>query len=61
MLCNALIQLHFDYAFPGGYPDFNEKSKKLIRIMQNKCMRFCIMTSLKLIRIILETCKFLIK
>ena len=38
MLCNALIQQHFDYACPACYWK-NEKKKQ---IMQNKCIRFCL-------------------
>ena len=36
MLCNALIQPHFDYACPAWYPNLTEKTKKKIQIMQNK-------------------------
>ena len=42
MLCNVLIQLHFDYACPAWYPNLNEKTKKNIQIMQNQCLCFCI-------------------
>ena len=42
MLCNALIQPHFDYACPAWYPNLNEKMKKKIRITQNKCITFCL-------------------
>ena len=42
MLCNALIQLHFDYACPAWYPNLDEKMKKKIQIMQNICIRFCL-------------------
>ena len=42
MLCNALIQPHFDYACPAWYPNLNEKMKKKIQIMQNKFIRFCL-------------------
>ena len=42
MLCNALIQPHFDYACPAWYPNLNEKLKKKIQIVQNKCIRFCL-------------------
>ena len=42
MPCNALIQPHFDYACPAWYPNFTEKTKKKIQIMQNKCIRFCL-------------------
>ena len=41
MLCNALIRPHFDYACPAWYSNLNEKTKKKIQIMQNKCIRFC--------------------
>ena len=41
MLCNALIQLHFDVC-TAWYPNLNEKTKKKIQIMQNKCIRFCL-------------------
>ena len=42
MLCNALIQPHFDYTCPAWYPNLTEKTKKKIQIMQNKCIRFCL-------------------
>ena len=42
MLCNVLIQPHFDYACPAWYPNLTEKNKKKIQIMQNKCIRFCL-------------------
>ena len=42
ILCNALIQPHFDYAFPAWYPNLTEKTKKKIQIMQNKCIIFCV-------------------
>ena len=42
MLCNALIQPHFDYACPAWYPNLTEKAQKKIKIMQNKCIRFCL-------------------
>ena len=41
MLCNALIQPHFDYACTAWYPNRTEKAKKKIQIMQNKCIQFC--------------------
>ena len=40
MLCNALIQPHFDYACPAWYPNLNEKTKMKIQVIQNKCIRF---------------------
>ena len=42
MLCNALIQPHFNYACPAWYPNLNEKMQKKIQIMQNKFIRFCL-------------------
>ena len=42
MLCNAISQLHFDYACSAWYPNLNEKLKKKIQIAQNKCIRFCL-------------------
>ena len=42
MLCNALIQPHFDYACPAWYPNLTEKMKKKIQIIQNKWIRFCL-------------------
>ena len=42
MLCNALIQPHFDYAFSAWYPNINVKLKKTQQITQNKCIRFCL-------------------
>ena len=40
MLCNVIIQPHFDYACSTWYPNLNEKLKKKIQIAQNKCVRF---------------------
>ena len=42
MLCNALIQPHFDYACSTWYPNLNAKLKRKLQIMQNKCIRFCL-------------------
>ena len=42
MLCNALIQPHFDYVCLAWHPNLNEKTKKKIKIMQNKYIRFCL-------------------
>ena len=42
ILCNALIWSHFDYACPAWHPNLNEKTKKKIQIMQNKCICFCL-------------------
>ena len=42
MLCNALIQPHFDYACLAWYLNLTLKTKKKIQIMQNKCIRLCL-------------------
>ena len=42
MLCNAIIQPHFDYACSAWYPNLNENLKKKIQIAQNKCIQFCL-------------------
>ena len=42
LLCNALIQPHFDYACTAWYPNLNKKLKKKIQSIQNKCVRFCL-------------------
>ena len=42
MLCNALIQPHFDYACSAWYPQLTMNLKKKIQVAQNKCIRFCL-------------------
>ena len=42
MLCNALIQPHFDYACSAWYSNLNKNSTKKLQIAQNKCIRFCL-------------------
>ena len=42
LLCNALIQPHFDYACAAWYPNLNRRFVKKIQISQNKCIRFCL-------------------
>ena len=42
LLCNALIQPHFDYASSAWYSNLNKKLKSKIQITQNKCIRFCL-------------------
>ena len=42
MLCNSLIQPHFDYACSAWYPNLNKKYKKKVQVAQNKCIRFCL-------------------
>ena len=42
LLCNALIQPHFDYVCSTWYPNLNKKFKgKLLQTLQNKCIRYC--------------------
>ena len=40
LLCNSLIQPHFDYACSTWYPSLTQKLKNKIQVMQNKCIRF---------------------
>ena len=42
MLCNALIQPHFDYACSAWYPNLTKGLKNKLQIAQNKCIRFCL-------------------
>ena len=42
LLCNALIQPHFDYACSAWYPNLTKKLKHRIQTTQNKCIRFCL-------------------
>ena len=42
LLCNALIQPHFDYACAAWYPLLNKRQSKRIPIAQNKCIRYCL-------------------
>ena len=39
LLCNALVQPHFDYASSAWYPNL-----KKLKVAQNKCIRFCLQT-----------------
>ena len=40
LLCNALIQPHFDYVCSAWYPNLSKKLKNRIQTLQNKCIRF---------------------
>ena len=40
MLCNSLIQPHFDYACSAWYPNLNKKYINKVKIARNKCIRF---------------------
>ena len=42
LLCNSLIQPHFDYACTSWYPLINQKLKNKLQTTQNKCIRFCL-------------------
>ena len=42
LLCNVLIQPHFDYACSAWYPNLTKKLKNRIQTSQNKCIRFCL-------------------
>ena len=42
LLCNALIQPHFDYACSAWYPNLNLKLKKKLQASQNRCIKFCL-------------------
>ena len=41
VLCNALIQPHFDYACYAWYPNLNKNLTKKMQATQNKCIHFC--------------------
>ena len=40
LLCNALIQPHFDCSCSAWYPNLTKKLKNRIQTSQNKCIRF---------------------
>ena len=42
LLCNSLIQPHFDFACLAWYTNLNKKLKKKLQTCQNKCIRFCL-------------------
>ena len=42
LLCNALIQLNFDYACSAWYPNLNKKLKIKLQTAQNRCIRYCL-------------------
>ena len=42
LICNALIQPHFDYACSSWYPLLTQGLKNKIQISQNKCIRYCL-------------------
>ena len=42
LVCNALIQTHFDYACSAWYPNLTKKLKNKIQTSQHKCICFCL-------------------
>ena len=42
LLCNALIQLHFDYPLSAWYPSLAQKMKNKFQITQDKSIRYCL-------------------
>ena len=42
LLCNTLIQPHFDYACSARYPNLSKKLKNRIQTLQNNCINFCL-------------------
>ena len=42
LLCNALIQPHFDYACHTWLPNLKKALTNKIQCAQNKCIRFCL-------------------
>ena len=41
LLCNALVQPHFDYACSAWYPNLTQNLRKKLQTIRNKCIRFC--------------------
>ena len=42
LLCNALVQPHFEYGCTSWYPLLNKALKTKLQIAQSKCIRFCL-------------------
>ena len=42
LMCNSLIQPHFDYACVSWYSLGNRKIRKKIQVTQKKCICFCL-------------------
>ena len=42
LLCNALMQPHFDYTCSAWYPNLSKKLTNRIQTLQNKCICFCL-------------------
>ena len=45
LLCNSLIQPHFDYACIYWYPLINQKMRIKLQVTQNKYIHFCLKLS----------------
>ena len=56
LLCNALIQPHFDYASHAWYPNLTKTLSIKLQRAQNKCIRFCLNVSC---RFFYRLCRFL--
>ena len=42
LLCNSLIQPHYDFACSSWYPLLTKNLKYRLQVSQNKCIRFCL-------------------
>ena len=42
MLCNSIIQPHFEYGCSAWYPVLTNNLKQKFQVAQNKCIRFCL-------------------
>ena len=42
LLCNAIMQPHFDYACSAWHTNLTQKLKKELQVIQNKCIHFCL-------------------
>ena len=42
LLCNSLIQPHYDFACCSWYPLLTQNLKQKLQISQNKCIRYCL-------------------
>ena len=42
LICNALMEPHFDYACSALYPNLSKKLKNKIQTSQSKCICFCV-------------------
>ena len=41
LICNAIIQLHFEYVCSAWYPNLTKKLKNRTQTSQNNFIRFC--------------------